>query len=122
MKRYLAIAAMLGALASSEALARPLRFRNSRMAAPARNYVQPSVSYSGGPQAVAEAKARRKAELGIKGHIGGGFGGCSAEGVGFSTQSAQAALNSCCFTGVRRPAASSVVRGADGWYAVKLYW
>ena len=121
-KRIVAVAALLVAFASTDALARPSRFRNSRMAVPTRTYVQANVSSTGGPQEVASAKANRKAELGVKGHIGGGFGGCTAEGVGFSTSSAQAALNNCCFTGVRSLAASSVVRGADGWYAVKLFW
>ena len=78
--------------------------------------------YSGGPQAVASAKANRAASSRIKGHLGGGFGGANAEGVGFSTYSAQSALNNCCFTGKRRVAGSAVVRGSDGWYAVKLYW
>jgi hypothetical protein len=77
--------------------------------------------YSGGPQAVAEAKAQRAAAMRFKGHLGGGFGGGRAEGVGFSTRSAQDALNHCCFTGQRRVAGSAVVRGADGWYAVKIY-
>lgn len=78
--------------------------------------------YSGGPQSVASAKARRAAASRIKGHLGGGFGGAYAEGVGFSTYSAQSALNNCCFTGQRRVAGSAVVRGSDGWYAVKIYW
>ena len=77
--------------------------------------------WSGGPQAVADAKAQRAASLRIKGHLGGGFGGGKAEGVGFSTTSAQHALNICCFTGQRPVAGSAVVRGADGWYAVKIY-
>ena len=54
--------------------------------------------------------------------LGGGYGGANAEGVGFSTYSAQDALNHCCYTGQRRVAGSSVVRGSDGWYAVKIYW
>lgn len=78
--------------------------------------------FSGGPQAVAEAKAQRSAASRIKGHLGGGFGGGNAEGVGFSTSSAQHALNICCFTGQRPVAGSSVVRGSDGWYAVKIYY
>lgn len=78
--------------------------------------------FSGGPQAVAEAKAQRAAALRIKGHLGGGFGGGNAEGVGFSTKSASHALSICCFTGQRPVAGSSVVRGTDGWYAVKIYY
>ena len=81
-----------------------------------------STVLSGGPQAVASAKAQRSASQRIRGHIGGGFGGGNAEGVGFSTRSAQDALNNCCFTGQRRVAGSSVVRGSDGWYAVKIYY
>lgn len=78
--------------------------------------------YSGGPQAVAQAKAQRSASMRFKGHLGGGFGGGRAEGVGFSTRSAQDALNNCCFTGQRPVAGSAVVRGSDGWYAVKIYY
>ena len=78
--------------------------------------------WAGGPQDVAAAKAQRAASLGIKGHVGGGFGGGNAEGVGFSTRSPDDALNRCCFTGKRPVAGSSVVRGADGWYAVKIYF
>ena len=86
------------------------------------NYNNLASYYSGGPQAVASTKASQAASRGIKGHLGGGFGGGNAEGVGFSTYSAQNALNNCCFTGQRTVAGSSVVRGGDGWYAVKIYW
>lgn len=81
-----------------------------------------STSYGSNPQAVASNKASAAAARGIRGHVGGGFGGGRAEGVGFSTRSAADALNNCCFTGQRRVAGSSVVRGKDGWYAVKIYW
>lgn len=81
-----------------------------------------NISWSGGPQSVASAKAQYSASRRIKGHLGGGYGGANAEGWGFSTSSAQGALNSCCYTGQRRVAGSSVVRGSDGWYAVKIYW
>lgn len=82
---------------------------------------RPSVGLSGGPQSVAEAKAERAARLGIRGHQGGGFGGGSAEGIGFSTHSARAALNACCFTGTRVCIGQHVARGAGGWYAVKIF-
>ena len=75
-----------------------------------------------GPQATATQKATQKAAWSNKGHIGGSFGGANYEGVGFSTYSAAAALNSCCYTGQRKLAGSAVVRGRDGWYAVKLFW
>ena len=74
-----------------------------------------------GPQATAEQKAHQKASRGVKGHIGGGFGGANAEGVGFSTRSAADALANCCFAGQRPCVGASVVRGRDGWYAVRLY-
>ena len=79
------------------------------------------VSFAGGPQEVALAKAQYIARRGFYGHPGGGYAGCAAEGVGFSTYSAKAALASCCFTGVRPLVASAVVRGVGGWYGVKLF-
>lgn len=81
-----------------------------------------SVSFSGGPQDVASAKASRMASNGVLRHLGGGYGGANAEGIGFSTRSASDALNNCCFTGQKKVAGSSVVRGNSGWYACKLYW
>ena len=111
----MAMAALLVVLCVSSADARPRRSRATQSSST-------KTVYSGGPQAVAEAKAARSAAQRIKGHLGGGFGGGNAEGVAFSTSSAQHALNSCCFTGQRRVAGSSVVRGSDGWYAVKIYF
>jgi hypothetical protein len=111
-----AIAIFLIVIFVSHADARPRRRSGT-----GRTYVT-STYYSGGPQAVASAKAQRSASGGIGGHLGGGFGGANAEGVGFSTVSAQAALNNCCYTGQRTVVGSSVVRGASGWYAVKIYW
>ena len=111
----MALAALLVVLCVSNADAWPRRSKSSRSSST-------KTVYTGGPQAVAEAKAQRSAAQRIKGHLGGGFGGGNAEGIGFSTYSAQHALNNCCFTGQRRVAGSSVVRGRDGWYAVKIYW
>jgi hypothetical protein len=109
------MAAILVTVFACEVDARPWRRTGTSQASGSKTV------YSGGPQAVAEAKASRAAAMRFKGHLGGGFGGGRAEGVGFSTRSAQDALNNCCFTGQRRVAGSSVVRGADGWYAVKIY-
>jgi hypothetical protein len=67
-------------------------------------------------------KARWQAARGRVGHPGWGFGGAHAEGAGFSTASAQSALQNCCYYGQRRIAASAVVRGSRGWYATILYW
>ncbi len=87
-----------------------------------RTAARTATKYAGGPQAVAEAKAARCAAIGRMTHLGGGYGGANAEGVGFSTRSAADAANNCCFSGQRRLAASAVVRGARGWYAVRLFW
>lgn len=114
-----AIAMFLIVVCVSNADARGRRWgRSTRTYSASTSYT----TYSGGPQAVAFAKAQRSASAGISGHLGGGFGGGNAEGVGFSTYSAQAALNNCCYTGQRTVAGSAVVRGASGWYAVKIYW
>jgi hypothetical protein len=111
----IAMAALLVVVCVSSADAWPRRLSGRRTSSTA-------TVYSGGPQAVAEAKAQRSASQRIKGHLGGGYGGANAEGVGFSTSSAQHALNICCFTGQRSVAGSSVVRGSDGWYAVKIFY
>lgn len=47
--------------------------------------------------------------------------GVRAEGVGYSPYSASQALRNSCFFGQRRIAASSVVRGRDGYYATVYY-
>jgi len=110
------IAAFLVVLFACQADARPWRRTGSSSSSGS------ATVWSGGPQAVADAKAQRAASQRIKGHLGGGFGGGNAEGVGFSTRSAQDALNNCCYTGQRRVAGSAVYRGSDGWYAVKIYY
>lgn len=75
-------------------------------------------NYSGG---LAQRKAQQAASRGIKGHVGGGLGGARFEGVGWSTVSAQSAIQSCCFWGQRPVAEIGVARGSDGWYACVLY-
>jgi hypothetical protein len=80
-----------------------------------------TVRYSGSPSQVAYQKASEMARRGVMTHLGGGYGGANAEGVGFGS-TATAALNNCCFTGQRTVAGSAVVRGRSGYYAVKLYW
>lgn len=73
-------------------------------------------------QALCLRKARIQAARGGRCfHVGGGFGGARAEGVG-SGVTAAAALNACCFTGQRVCVASAVVRSAAGrYYACKLF-
>jgi hypothetical protein len=84
------------------------------------SYSSPS-SYSS-PQAAASAKASRMAATGVFRHLGGGFGGGRAEGIGRGP-TPQAALNNCCFTGQRPLLASSVVWSAKlgSYVAVKIF-
>ena len=56
------------------------------------------------------------------------FGGAGHEGVGYSSRSAQEAINKCCYSGhptsAKQPGyprlATAVARGTNGWYAVIL--
>ena len=56
------------------------------------------------------------------------FGGAGHEGVGYSSRSAQEAINKCCYSGhptsAKQPGyprlATAVARGSNGWYAVIL--
>lgn len=43
------------------------------------------------------------------------------EGIGFSTRSPQEALDNCCYSGQCPVVEESVVRGRNGWYAVRRY-
>ena len=71
---------------------------------------------------LAQSKAQRAANGGIRGHLGGGLGGARYEGVGWSNQSPQAAIQQCCYWGTRPTAQIGVSQGADGvWYACVLY-
>lgn len=76
---------------------------------------------AGSPAQVAAYKAGVQASRNRMSHIGGGYGGANAEGVG-SGRTAQQALNNCCFTGRRPLVASAVRQGSNGmWYACKLF-
>jgi hypothetical protein len=71
---------------------------------------------------LAQMKADQAASAGIRGHIGGGLGGAKYEGVGWSNQSPQAAIQQCCYWGTRPVSQIGVRKGADGcWYACVLY-
>ncbi len=71
---------------------------------------------------LAQQKAVQAAQSGVRGHLGGGLGGAKYEGVGWSNHSAQNAINSCCYWGVRPTAQIGVSKGNDGfWYACVLY-
>ena len=118
----LVLSVILIGLNASDADARRRIFgRQSRNSYDTTYTAATTVSITGGPQSVAEAKASQAASWLTKGHLGGSFGGGNAEGVGFSTHSAAAALSSCCYTGQRPVLGSACVRGADGWYACKIY-
>jgi len=71
---------------------------------------------------LAQAKADQAAFGRIRGHVGGGLGGANYEGVGWSNQSPQAAVQQCCYWGTRPVSQIGVRRGNDGcWYACVLY-
>lgn len=55
-------------------------------------------------------------------HSRGPWGlGIRFEGVGFSTRSAQSALENCCYYGQKPLVEQSVVRGQNGWYATARF-
>jgi hypothetical protein len=70
---------------------------------------------------LAQSKAQRQAAMNRCCHVGGGFGGGRAEGVGFSTVSADHAISKCCFWGKRQALDIGVARGSNGWYATVIY-
>lgn len=70
---------------------------------------------------LAQSKAQRQATMNRCCHVGGGFGGGNAEGVGFSTVSADHAISKCCFWGKREALDIGVARGSNGWYATVIY-
>jgi len=70
---------------------------------------------------LAQWKAERQAACNRLYHVGGGFGGGNAEGVGFSTSSPEQAIRSCCFWGRRPVQEIGVARGRFGWYATVIY-
>ena len=81
-----------------------------------------SAGYRTVSNGLAQMKAQQAASGRIRGHIGGGLGGARYEGVGWSSQSAQAAIQQCCYWGTRPTAQIGVSRGSDGlWYACVLY-
>ena len=76
---------------------------------------------------LAQSKAERQAQMQSCCHVGGGFNGGRAEGVGFSTTSPEAAVRRCCFYGQRQLRESGVAYGynrqlrAWGWFACNIY-
>jgi hypothetical protein len=70
---------------------------------------------------LAQWKAERQASCNRLYHVGGGFGGGNAEGVGFSTSSPEQAIRSCCYWGRRPVQEIGVARGRSGWFATVIY-
>ena len=82
----------------------------------------------GNAQALAQQKANLAASTMNKGHVGGSLGPATHEGVGFSTESPQQAIDAACYSGspisARGPGrprlGTATARGRDGWYACLL--
>ena len=70
---------------------------------------------------IAQHKANVQASEGRMRHLGGSFGAGRYEGVGFSTVSAEAAIQACCYYGQKTPVDIGVARGQNGWFATVLY-
>lgn len=68
----------------------------------------------------AQTEAEGMARTGILRHCGRAGG--RAEGIGFSTVSADHAIRNCCYWGQRKPREIGVARGPRGWYACVRYW
>lgn len=68
----------------------------------------------------AQQEAEVMARTGILRHCGRNGG--RAEGIGFSTVSADHAIKSCCYWNQRKPREIGVARGPRGWYACVRYW
>lgn len=84
---------------------------------PVNQCSQPSVS-SGG---LAQAKAAKQAERGRMHHVGGGLGGGSYEGVGFSTSGPDEAIKASCYWGQKNPIDIGVSCTKRGCYATVIY-
>jgi hypothetical protein len=93
----------------------PVRFLQEVQ--PVRSVVE---SFASG---LAQSKAERQAAMQQCCHVGGGFGGSRAEGVGFSTSSPEDAVRRCCYYGQRPIREQGVAYGYNrryrvyGWYA-----
>ena len=68
----------------------------------------------------AQQEADGMARTGILRHCGRNGG--RAEGIGFSTVSADHAIRSSCYWNQRKPREIGVARGPRGWYACVRYW
>ena len=90
---------------------------------PTYQAVQPNSGSRSCQPGLAQSKAVRAAQIGLRGHLGGSLGGAKYEGVGWSNQSPQDAIEHCCYWGTRPTAQIGVSKGRDGcWYACVLYY
>ena len=70
---------------------------------------------------LAQRKADIQAARRRMGHVGGGFGGARAEGVG-KGRTRESAIRHCCYWGRRTPIQIGAAKSANGfWYACVLY-
>ena len=89
---------------------------------PAANNTNQNWGGGSGGSGLAQQKANQAAQRNLRGHVGGGLGGARYEGVGWSSVSAQQAIQQCCYWGTRPVSQIGVSRGSDGcWYACVLY-
>ena len=105
----------------------PLAFTSPATTYSAPVYASPSAtqfnSNSNVQPGLAQSKAEKAAQMGLRGHLGGGFGGARYEGVGWSNQSPRDAIEHRCYWGTRPTAQIGVSKGHDGcWYACVLYY
>ena len=106
------------------------------VAAPVSSFVNftSNVSFTGdtnsdvNAQTLAQQKANLAASTMNKGHVGGSLGPATHEGVGFSTESPQQAIDAACYSGSpisaqgpgRPRLGTATARGSDGWYSYLL--
>ena len=112
---------------SAPSYSTPLAFTSPATTYSAPIYASPSTpqfnSNSNVQPGLAQSKAARAAQMGLRGHLGGGLGGARYEGVGWSNQSPRDAIEHCCYWGTRPTAQIGVSKGQDGcWYACVLYY
>ena len=110
----------------SSPVVQPFTYANAR-ATPVRSTLSAGYQAVGNSvgtvtSGLAQMKANQAANGRIRGHVGGGLGGAQYEGVGWSSQSPQAAIQQCCYWGTRPVSQIGCSRGPDGlWYACVLY-
>ena len=69
---------------------------------------------------LAQMKANRMARSGRMAHLGGGFGGGHAEGVGTGS-SRESAIRNCCYWGRRTPIDIGAASNGRRWFACVIY-